>query len=691
MRHGVLLHSTEEITLMRRLVIVLLLADAAFALEFHVAPSGKASNPGTAEAPLATLAQARDATRAAKQAGTPLTGGVTVWIHAGRYPMTTGLVLAAEDGGAAEWPVVYRALPGHEVRLVGGVELGAAAFQPVAQPESLERIDPAAREAVRVADLKALAVPYSADFPDLFDTPPVVSELFLDDVRMTLARWPNNAWAEVARVIESGPAPWRNHPSDKPGTFEYAGDRPSRWVNAPAVWLHGYWCFDWRCETIRAGTIDPAKRQITFVKPHCYGLGHGNPAARRYFAVNLLEELDEPGEYFLDAPSGLLYFWPPTLSPGSHIVLSTLTTPLLELEGASCITIRGIIVEACAGVGIRVADGRENRIVDCLIRNTGRDGIIVDGGEEHRVIACTIRDTGTAGLRMGGGDRPSLRPCGHEALHNHIHHVSRRQRTAAYHIHLSGVGVRVAHNLLHDAPHQAIGLQGNDHVIEYNEIHHTGMETDDCGAFYMGRNPSERGTIIRYNFWHHIGSSLTHGSCAVYFDDGSGGQTVFGNVFYQAAGGHFGAVFVHGGHDNIVENNIFVDCKLAFSQAPWSDEHWLKELDSEPWQRKLRQEVDITRPPYRDRYPGLEGFLDFAGEPRFNHARRNVVVQCDAFVDGNWTLLDNFVTDTDPGFVDRDAMNFRLRGQSVVFRRVPGFQPIPFERIGPHREEILSE
>jgi len=113
-------------------------------------------------------------------------------------------------------------------------------------------------------------------------------------------------------------------------------------------------------------------------------------------------------------------------------------------------------------------------------------------------------DTGTAGLRMSGGDRRTLTPCGHEAVNNHIHHVSRRQRTRAYHVHLGGVGVRLANNLLHDGPHQAIGLTGNDHLIELNEIHHVGMDSDDFGAFYMGRNPSERGSVL-----HTIAAELT--------------------------------------------------------------------------------------------------------------------------------------------------------------------------------------
>ena len=125
-------------------------------------------------------------------------------------------------------------------------------------------------------------------------------------------------------------------------------------------------------------------------------------------------------------------------------------------------------------------------------------------------------------------------------------------------VNVRGVGNRVAHNLLHDAPHTAIFFSGNDHVIELNEIHSVCHESNDAGAIYNGRDFTQRGTIIRHNYWHEIGSAMTHGSCAIYFDDGDGGQTVHGNVFYKASGGRFGAVFNHGGHDNRVTNNIFI-------------------------------------------------------------------------------------------------------------------------------------
>ena len=99
------------------------------------------------------------------------------------------------------------------------------------------------------------------------------------------------------------------------------------------------------------------------------------------------------------------------------------------------------------------------------------------------------------------------------------------QLTSAYGLSFAGVGNRAAHNLIHDAPHQAVFVGGNDHVFEFNEVHRVCTETDDCGALYKGRNPSWRGNQIRFNYWHDIGSPMGHGNAAVYFDD-DGGDTV---------------------------------------------------------------------------------------------------------------------------------------------------------------------
>jgi hypothetical protein len=53
-------------------------------------------------------------------------------------------------------------------------------------------------------------------------------------------------------------------------------------------------------------------------------------------------------------------------------------------------------------------------------------------------------------------------------------------------------------------------------------------------------------------------------------------------------------------------------------------------------------------------------------------------------------IEDNLVTDKDPGFVDEANMNFQLRNDSIVFRKVPGFKNIPFDKIGLYEDEYLS-
>jgi hypothetical protein len=47
---------------------------------------------------------------------------------------------------------------------------------------------------------------------------------------------------------------------------------------------------------------------------------------------------------------------------------------------------------------------------------------------------------------------------------------------------MGGVGQCVWHNLIHDYPHCTILFNGNDHLIEFNEIHRNALETGDVGA-----------------------------------------------------------------------------------------------------------------------------------------------------------------------------------------------------------------
>ena len=672
------------------LAVTALSMSVASAATIYVSPHGDDRNPGTKSKPVATLTRARDRVRALHKTGGP----ITVVVRGGTYRIESSLELGAADSGSAKAPVVWQAAPGEEVYLSGGIDLPAKAFHPVTDQTALARLDPSTRSHVLCIDLKSLRVTDFGTYPPTFHGSIAVPELLFNDRRMTVARWPNEGWATIARIIDTGSRPRDGDMSDRPGVFEYSGDRPNRWSIDAGVWLHGYWCYDWYDEVIQVKSIDREKHQITMAKPSLYSIMAGNPSPRRYCAINLLEELDAPGEYYIDPKAGVLYFWPPAAMKGAHITLTTLKTPLITIRDADHITIRGFTIESTLGNGIEVHGGDSDSIESCTIRNTDQLAIRVEGGTKHRVDRCSIHDTGTGGIFLGGGDRKTLTPAGHEATNNHIQRFSQLQLTYALAITLSGVGNRAAHNLIEDAPHEAVTISGNDCVFEYNIVRNVCTETDDSGAFHKGRNPSMRGNIIRYNYWCGIGNAMGHGTAAVYFDDGDGGEMVYGNVFYRCGDpgrGAFGTIFSHGGHDNHAENNIFIECKRPFGSAPWAYAMWLDAINGGQdcfFTDKLLKEVDITKPPYTTRYPELIGFMDPKPDtPRNNHSKTNVFVNCANTDVGNWECSGgaNWSTDKDPGFVNAAKGNYQLKPDAEVFKQLPNFKPIPFNKIGPQK------
>jgi hypothetical protein len=666
---------------------------------FHVATNGNDANAGTKRKPFASLIGARDAIRKLKYAK-PLREPVIVLVHGGTYLQITTIKLADEDSGTSKNPVVWQAAPGEEVRLSGGPTLPAKAFRPITNATILARLDPMAHGKVFQLNLRSFGSMEFPEFPQNFRGVPATPELFFQDQRMTVARWPNKGWATVSKIIESGSTPRDGDNSGRLGVFEYSDVRPDRWNAAQGVWLQGYWCYDWYEETIKVKSIERKKHQITLATPALYSLKQGNPSPRRFRALNLLEELDEPGEFYIDRVAGILYFWPPSALDEARVALSILNAPLLLLTNVEHVTFRGFIVEASLGNGIEMFGGRSNRFESCVVRNTRQLGIRVTGGEGHVIESCDIHDTGTGGLILAGGDRKTLTPAHHEALNNHIWGFSRHQLTSAYGLVLGGVGNRAAHNVLHDAPHQAIFLNGNDHIFEFNTISNVVMETDDAGALYKGRNPSCRGNIIRYNFWKDIGNPMGHGTAAIYFDDGDGGDLVFGNIFLRAGhpgAGSFGTIFSHGGHDLRAENNIFIDCPRALGSFPWNDQLWKETIDGGHdcfFQQKLLQEVDITKPPYTARYPELIGFMNpQPGQPRNSFAKNNVLIRSREISSGNWKYSpeEMWQTNSDPGFVNTATENFQFRPDAEIFKRLPNFKPIPFEQIGFEKRRIESQ
>ncbi len=666
-------------------IMMMAVAGAEPTVQFYVALngndawSGKLPDPNAEknDGPFATLEQARKAVRSLKQAGLP-TGGVQVLMRGGLYALDKPFELGAEDSGTPEAPIMYGAAPNEEVRLVGGKAVNT--FQPVTDPETLNRLDESARGHVMQADMKALGI------SDFGSPEGGGLEVFFQNQPMTVSRWPNEGFVKIVDIVEKDGHQIHGIPGSTVGKFIYEGDRPKRWKNEKEGWLHGYWFWDWSDQRQRIESIDPDNSVIAIQPPYH---GYGYRKGQWYYAFNLLCELDTPGEWYLDRETGMLYFWPPSPLRDGDVVVSVLPS-LLTIKDVSHVAIQALTLEAARGTAVSISGGAKVCIGGCILRNIGGNAISVADGTKHRVAGCDIYNMGGGGISLSGGNLATLTPAEHSAENNHIHHYGRWRRMYQSAIALNGVGNRAANNLIHDAPHIAIVFGGNDHVIEFNLIHHVCQESNDAGAIYAGRNWIMRGTIIRHNYLHEITGFEGRGCVGVYLDDMYCGTSIFGNVFYMVTM----AAFIGGGRDNTIENNLFVECSPALHvdarALGWAGSHadgWIKENE----EKGTHLGIAFTKPPYSDRYPKLlELMADEPKAPKGNIIARNICMG------GKWddieekarpllTLQDNLINE-DPHFVDAAKLDFRLKDDSPAFKA--GFKPIPIEKIGLYKDRF---
>lgn len=661
-------------------------------------------NPGD------SLEKARDAVRALPSESRAR--GVEVLLSPGRHLLTRTLALDSRDGGDSRAPVVWRSAPGGRATVSSGVQIPVSAFSPAG--DANPRVDPAVRARVLAADLAPFGVECRKTPRREMRRPLPIPELFVDGVRMTAAQWPNDGWSTIARFVDEGTRDndggvWEGVSGAKKGkpvpprggVFGYVGDRPSRWTNAPEVLLYGFWCFDWYDAVIPVASIDSTSNTIALAVKHTYGLRAGNPSPRRWKAVHLLEELDAPGEYYVDAEAKKLYLYPPTgFGVHSRVVIASRPGDLFKIDGARDLEIRDVDFEEGYDNAIHATRSARVKIDSCRFRNLRRKAVVMHGCTECAIVGCDVSDTGTGGLDVHGGDRRTLSASGNVVEDVLVRDFSQHCLTYASAIHLGGVGNVVRHCEISGAPHMAIGVYGNDNVVEYCVVSNVCMSSDDAAAFYKGRNPSCRGNVLRYNFWSEIGSPRGHGNAAIYFDDGDCGDSVVGNVFYRCGEpgfGGFGTVFCHGGHSNLVENSVFVECRRPLGSAPWDQKRWEGFLKSPLEQTRLLGEVCVTDSVWTAHYPAIKSiFTPESDAERWNLARNSAFVKCPATLPGRkpgetrpgilcgrWaTNATDVVFDSDPGFVNASAKDFTLKSDSEILKRIPEFKPIPFEKIG---------
>lgn len=706
-------------------MIMLYLALPAAGLEIFVSPQGNDSWSGTLEqpnaqksdGPLASLTAARDLVRTYKRKSKNADEAITITLRAGIYRLTESVQMGQADSGSEQAPVVIRAYAGEQPIISGGVEVtGFKTISPnihgAPLPESIKDLDK-------------------------------VRLVLFQGRRLPLARWPNfdpkqpiaGGWAYV-----DGERP--NKPYDKiPGEtdanrsfFKMRKSDMRQWANPTEGDLFIFTRFNYWNDVVPISAVNKSTGQVDVKQPCSYAIRPGD----RYFVQGMREELDAPGEWYIDRNTRQLLIYS-SADPAVLKVEVSVSPTLIGLRSdASHIRLEGLTLQCATGAAINVVGAQHCEFRNCTIQHTGDltgHGVALYDGEHNHVINCEINDVGASGVFTNGGDYKTLKRAEHLIQNCHIHHTG-VINTHSGAVWLSGTGNSVLNNDMHDCPRMAVIVPfgGNNqlNVVEYNHIYQVNLQTQDSGAIYAsGRDwVSGRGHRIRYNFihdsigfgWDGTKWASPYYAWGIYLDDACSSCEVVGNIVARCPRA---SIMIHSGQNNRIENNIFVDggkqqielrgweAKYTYWQSLLStmDKRYAETKDNAAW-----KEIVGYGPPRESYSQDGKVMVD-------NIIQRNIIaykgrgalymdvvqlptdrIDCDnnlIFVKGQppailrddkvmvtWKIwqaagLDKRSKQADPKFKDPSKDDYRLSDDSPALRM--GFEPIPVEKIGRQR------
>ena len=422
----------------------------SFALDIYVSVDGGAQADGSQAKPYGSLPDAAKAARALRKAGN--TEPVVIRLREGRHQLNETLVLGLEDGspttsdeatlpqyGAGDTTepafLTFAAYPGEHPVVSGGVPV-----------TGWKRLETAPAE----FPAKAVGKVWVADMPtgvDRFYT--------LYDGKGRLNRARNTGFTITKRGDLR--------------TLHFPKGALNNWDNLEDVEIQIRPSRAWVINMLPLASVDEASGVATTGVSATYEMGPlpgwvHNPSGANVWIENILEALDEPGEWVVNTKTRKIYLWPADPAPDGSPrgILAPTTTELIRVEGAidydgpTDIPVRGI---AFLGLTLSHADrwawtsdenrvgwgmqhdwdmfdrptallrfrGTEDcRVTDCRFINSGGSGLRMDlHAQRNRVLDSEFSHLGEAGILLAGYG-PGTKDVNHhnDIVNNYIHHFS---------------------------------------------------------------------------------------------------------------------------------------------------------------------------------------------------------------------------------------------------------------------------
>ena len=315
---------------------------------------------------------------------------------------------------------------------------------------------------------------------------------------------------------------------------------------------------------VEVARIDAATRTIQFKTAVPFVLQEG----ATYRLLDNAAFVDQAGEFAWRASDGRLVV-KPTDAAGfeqAGVSVGRLGT-LMKLNGTQGVTVEGLTFAdgRTDFAALELTSATGNRVGDNHFVNVGT-GILLKSSSNNLIGGNQLEHMAVHGIELANNSN------GNRIYANDIHHVGEVRKHVAGIMATGADDNTIANNDIAYSPRYGISIKNwngtninTGNVIENNRILHTVLETADAGAIeILGRSSIDTGMMVRGNWIEGVGGLATNGSdqwltmwkgFGVYLDDLAGGVTVRDNFLKNTA---TAAVHIHGGDNNLVENNFSI-------------------------------------------------------------------------------------------------------------------------------------